>query len=74
MASFTVNAYGCDLKQIEPSWKWVTECQDKSHGKVELWQIEQDKFGNHYVIVTRYLRNRRGCEPKVRFLKKVREA
>jgi len=68
-----VNAYGHDLEQLEPSWKWITETQDKSYGKVELWEIELDKYGNHYVIITRYSKKRGGLEPKIKFLRKIRE-
>lgn len=76
MASFGVNAYGYDLEELESTWKWIIEKQEKSCGKVELWEIAPNKRypRNHYVIITRYLREHSGREPEIKFVRKVREA
>lgn len=72
MATFSVNAYGKTLQQIEESWRWVTQNQ-KKNGKLELWEIEPTKpFNNRYVIITR--RPCRGRDAEIMFLKKIKEA
>jgi hypothetical protein len=72
MATFSVNAYGKTLQQIEESWRWVTQNQ-KKNGKLELWEIEPTKpFNNRYVIITR--RPGLGRDAEIMFLKKIKEA
>ena len=76
MVSFGANAYGYCLEDLELEWIWVIKNQDKSFGKVELWEIEPDKRNprNRYVIITRYRKEHAGREPKIKFVRKIREA
>ena len=61
------------LSEIEEVWQWIMKNQAKSYGHVELWEIEEDRNKNRYAIITRYQRKRKGREPLIKFLRKIRE-
>ena len=68
MAGFCANAY---VKTFGMAIEIYEETSQYGLMKnVELWEIEPDRYGNHYVVITR--EKSRGCNPKVTFIRKIK--
>ena len=65
---FKVNAYGRNLEGIMDSWRYYTEHFPDL--QFELWRMEQDSYGNNYVMIQR-ADGVRGRPAKITFLELV---
>jgi len=49
---------------------WCNLSKDGAKSEVELWEMEPDRYGNHYVVICR--QKQRGRTPKIKLLRKIK--
>jgi hypothetical protein len=67
---FFVNAYFKTVEDAVREYEDIKRIQTPEVGEVQLWEIEPDKLGNRYVVVT--VNPTPGGVPKLKFLKRVK--
>ena len=67
MADFFVNAYAQEVTQAIELYNEISDFGKRLN--VEIWEIEPNRYGNRYIIITR--ETYRGRNPKIKFIKRL---
>jgi len=67
---FFTNAYFKIAEDAVREYEDIKRIQASKAGEVQLWEIEPDRLGNRYVVVT--VNPTPGGVPKLKFLRRVK--
>jgi hypothetical protein len=67
---FFANIYLEKVEDAVREYELIKRVQVSKAGEVQLWEIEPDKQGNRYVVVT--VHRQVGRPPKLKFLRRVK--
>jgi len=68
LADFWYNGFGATLDEAMDLYQRIKELHPSA--PLEVWEIEPNKYGNRYVVITR--QKQRGPNPKLRFVRKIK--